>query len=70
MLASLEVAVAFGEAEVDDVDGLLVVAAASHEVVGLDVAVHEALPVDLLQSRYYLHADLQRRRQRKVFLAT
>lgn len=69
MLVGLGVEVALGEAEIDDVDDLGLFASADHEVVGLDISMHESLAVDLLQPRDDLDADVQRGRQGESFLA-
>ena len=69
VLAGLEVPVSLGEAEVDDVDCLAVLAAASHEVVGLDVPVDKPLPMDLLEPGDYLDADIEGGRNREALRA-
>jgi hypothetical protein len=65
VVASLEVSVALGEAEVDDVDCAAVLPPPRHEVVGLDISVHEALPVNLFEPRHDLRPYCQRGRQRE-----
>ena len=69
VLAGLEVPEALGQSEVDGVDGLALLAAAAHEVVGLDVPVHEALAVDLLEARDNLDPHVEGGPQREPLLA-
>lgn len=69
MLPSFKILEALGKSKINDIDSLFVVPAAGHKVIGLDIAMHEAFPMDLLEPSYNLRADLQRSGQGKVFLA-
>ena len=66
VLTSLEVSVSFGKTEINDVDCLAVLPTSSHEVVRLDVPVHEPLSVDLLESCDYLNANIESGRNGKA----
>lgn len=68
VLIGLRVEVPLGQPKIDDVDDFALLTSADHEVVGLDIAMHEALAVDLLEPRDDLYADVQRSCQIESFL--
>lgn len=69
MLVGLRIEVPLCKAKIDDVDNLCLLASSNHEVVGLDISMHESLTMDLLQSGDDLNADVQRSGQGESFLA-
>lgn len=69
MLVGLRIEVPLRKAKIDDVDNFGLLASSNHEVVGLDISMHESLTMDLLQSGDDLNADVQRSGQGESFLA-
>lgn len=69
MLVGLRIEVPLRKAKIDDVDNFGLLASSNHEVVGLDISMHESLAMDLLQSGDDLYADVKRSGQGESFLA-
>lgn len=69
VLVGLGVKVPLGQSKVDYVDNFGLLPASHHEVVGLDIAVHEALSVDHLQTGDDLDPDVEGSSQRETLLA-
>lgn len=63
MLASLEISESLCQTKVDDIYSLAFFARSNHEVVSLDIPVHESLAMDLLKPRDDLDSDGEGGRQ-------
>lgn len=68
MLASPNILVLFGQAEIDYVHYFGLLTSSNHEVVGLDVSVDEPFSMDMLQPRHDLYSDLQCCRQTEFLI--
>lgn len=59
MLVGLGIKVPFSESEIDDIHDPRFLPTSSHEIIGFDIAMDEALAVDHLQPRDNLYADVE-----------
>ena len=69
MFVSLGIEVPLGQAKIDDVHDFRLLTSAHHEVVGFNIAMHEALPVDHFESCYDLNSDIESSGDGKTLLA-
>ena len=69
MFVSLGIEVPLGQAEIDDVHDLGLLAPAHHEVVGFNIAMHETVPVNHFESCYDLNSDIESSGYGKTLLA-